>query len=840
MRPIQWKTLLLTAVMALLLTGCAAQAESAVSVSAEMGYDGTVTYISTMPLWVRLKNAGGDANLTVAVNITRYGSVYDRYEYPVTLAGGAEMHLTLPMTITYKQPAYTVEVLEDGKVVAGGEVKPRKVVSPYTLLVGVLSDAPQQLRYFNISQANDQLVRGDVWQTVDLTAATFPDNIDMLRAFRILAVDGVDVSAFSQAQQDALRQWIREGGIVIVGGGSTASVSYKFFGPVTGILSAAPYQAQGVDKALAEALSGGQFALSSPGALTGSVMLNGMRGGRGAVAELNGQPLIDRCTVDRGVVYTTAFSLGERPLSAWNGLSGYWQRMLLTYDQGNYQRIINELSSYYDTGYNGNSWVLRYMQLPNRDPVLPAVLLIAAFLALSGIGSYLLLKRLDKREWMWLTVPLLSLVCALLTVGISSRMQLNKPAAVAYEVITVDEAGLAEAHVTAGVASAETKPITVSTVNGETIVPTQADYSSYYPDEEETDKRPPQLRYTYVYGDRMQVILPSAAAWEVQTLKVEPARQPVLPIRASVWWGKDGLHGEVENGTDLTLEPGFIITNQGYCSVPRLMPGEKTEFAILENQSRKQDPDKGYQIYDGEIVASAWVDTYEIVDWALHPKRLQDENYTYSAEEMREMSYKEGLLQACQERWGGRGVFRYVTFTDQAEPVAFALNGNPVERSAFDAVIDTKILYRAVGEEGLVKLTGGMVPAYNCELDSKHAPFSTGVALGNSAYFSLRDEPVLCFALGEIEGLDLSRLKINKASISSESYGVKPRLWLYNTSRGEWQELSFNALPAVISGDLLRTCLDDAGRLFLRAGLPAGVQYGDLDNPSLTLEGRIE
>lgn len=33
------------------------------------------------------------------------------------------------------------------------------------MLVGVLSDSPQTLSYLNIGTANDQLMRGEVWQT---------------------------------------------------------------------------------------------------------------------------------------------------------------------------------------------------------------------------------------------------------------------------------------------------------------------------------------------------------------------------------------------------------------------------------------------------------------------------------------------------------------------------------------------------------------------------------------------------------------------------------------------------------------------------------------------------
>ena len=75
--------------LALLLFLCAAQADGEISVSAEMGYENTVSYLAAMPLRVRIRNAGGDADLTVAVNLTRSQYEYDRCEYPVFLAGGA-------------------------------------------------------------------------------------------------------------------------------------------------------------------------------------------------------------------------------------------------------------------------------------------------------------------------------------------------------------------------------------------------------------------------------------------------------------------------------------------------------------------------------------------------------------------------------------------------------------------------------------------------------------------------------------------------------------------------------------------------------------------------------
>ena len=99
---------MLAAAVAALICLCmlpAAWGEADILVSADIGYDGLVTYLSTMPLRVTLENGGGDAELVVAVNVNRTELEYDRYEYPITLAGGAKMQLVLPLRINYKQPS---------------------------------------------------------------------------------------------------------------------------------------------------------------------------------------------------------------------------------------------------------------------------------------------------------------------------------------------------------------------------------------------------------------------------------------------------------------------------------------------------------------------------------------------------------------------------------------------------------------------------------------------------------------------------------------------------------------------------------------------------------------
>lgn len=835
MRPTIWLKMFFTAALCTLLCLGGAQAAPAVSVSAEIGYDGMVTYLYAMPLRVTLKNTGSDADLTVAVNVDRSEREYDRYAYPITLAGGAEMSLTLPLTLNYKQAEFSVEVLSGEETVARCAVRAQKIIAPNTLLVGVLSQNPQALSYMNINAANDQLLRGDLWQTVPLTQESFPTDIALLRAFRILAVDGVDVSAFSIAQQEALQQWLREGGIVIVSGGGTAAASYKGFSALTGVLAMTPYQAQGVDQALLRSLSNTQFAPAVSDRALGNTMLCELRGGKNAVAELDGKPLIDRCLVDQGVVYSAGFSLSEKPLAGWSGMTCFWQRMLLSQDQALYQRVMNELNNYYARNNDSyvDTWLLRQLPLKNEDPVLAVILLTAAFVLLSGVGSYFVLKRFDRREWMWVTAPVLSLACAGALYLLGGRMALNKPAAVTYAVVSVNAEGYTDTRVMAGVAASARTPLRVSAADGARVRP-GADYSmGDYNDADEQEEMRKRLRYLYTEGETPSLTLPNSEPWTVQPLIVTPGAPVECPVSAAVWWEEDGLHGQIVNRSDLILQSGYAFTSAGFCSVPQLLPGQSHDFAILQNDKSKEGV-----ITDGELVKGSWADSYSIVSAAVQP---EDENARsgMSAEETAAYNRRYSLINTCMGRWNNYSFFRYVTFSDDVGRVTLQIDGRDVRRAAQGTVIDVQMEYRVMSDSGLVRLTRGMIPAYNCDVYADGTPVNNGAALEDYAYFPLRNEPVICFALGQIKGLELDQVEITNATFHCESYGTQPRIWLYNAAGGVWEEAQYAALPIAIGGEVLARCADAQGQLFVRLTPSAGGgSNGEVYNPVLTLEGR--
>lgn len=842
----------LIAVLCLLLCTASALADGGVTVSADFGYDGAVTYLSAMPLRVTLKNDGADTELTVAIDVDRSSSEYDTYEYPLSLASGAEKQLVIPIMLNYKQKTYTVRVTGKEGLIASVPITPKKVIAPTTLLVGVLSDSPQTLNYLNIGTANDQLMRGEVWQTIALTQDTFPDSYELMRAFSFLAVDGVDISQFSDAQRQALETWLKNGGVAIVGGGTRAVSAYRGFAGMTGITTGAPYSAQGAAQALVDALSDTQFPLTeSAVSAQGTALLSPINGDLAQqIAALEGKTLIARSQVGSGLVYTTAFSLSEKPLSGWKGMSCFWQRVLLSTGASAYQNLVDSSSNYYRSSrdYYTDTSMLTTLGIANDESMIYPMLAIAVFLLLAGAGSYLLLKRLDKREWMWLTVPVLSACCVGVLSLMGSRMQLNKPAATAYSIYNISSDGRTSSATMAGVAIAQKENMTVSTRENALVEPSNT-YYSYYEEDDDTKTYMHSLRYLYTLGEKRAVTFPAAGAWEVQLLYIQPEENTQLNVSASIWWEDDGLHGEIVNNSDYTLDAGYVLTMYGYCTTPRILPGQTAKIAIVENPSRKEGG-----AYDGEMINEKLSSSMSYIDniiyAALHPFDPQatydNSNHyqTMTTDEINQLNLRSTLISAVRSSWYGsyrdyndKSLFRYITFNDTLGDVQLTVNGTDVERTAHCAIIDVQIKYVAVSETGHVKVPAGITPYELGALDSQQRPYSLGVR-SSSSYFMLRDEPVLCFSLGQVDGVDVSRLTLTSLTLDGQTYGSGVVVRIYDQQAQAWDTVNSAGMPMTLSEENLGRYMDAQGNVFVRASQQGG-RDGELDTPSLAFEGKV-
>lgn len=815
------RLLILLAVLALAMTG-GALAESAVRLEAQTGYDGLMAYMKEMPVRVTLTNDGADTEGTLRVKVFRGTDQFDLYETPVSLAAGAVKDVIVYVTPITLQKEYEIFFEPDSGEAAAVTVSPTQSLSPSTALIGALSDTPSALSYLNITEAADPLMRSEYFQIVPLTPDTFPRTTSALNAFSMLVIDGVDARALDEQCLKALDQWLNTGGVVLVGGGTQAAAGYPLFeSQYTGIKAGALTEGENVEAALLG------YVMSARATSGGIMPVNETTGGDAAlISGASGTPLVYMTPVNMGRVFTCAFSLSDKPLSASSTMRGLWQSVMLQSMPKLYASMLSRNTD--DQEYIG-TYSLSNMPVENNGSLIPALIICILFILMASFGSYFLLKKFDKRELMWAIVPALAVVAALSMMLVGNGMEMNKPIVVSITQINQDETGMVTANAMLGATSRDPGEMLLSVPGSLSMRPSDGAYYSGYSEDGEPPVR--VFKYRYVQGDKPAVGYRPSAPWTVNyaLARLQP---PEGHIELSVWKEKDGLHGTVANHMGVPLPEGYLFTTDGYCRVPAIAPGAEVECAIL------QDPKPDGFIHDGLMLPTSGVKTnsddvnmYSIISAAFYPESQVPDYKGRDYEDPREQTIS-SINQSISKgvEYGNNPGIHYVAITEDVLELTASINGQPVTRLAQSTLVDVKANYSAISPTGYVYYARGMLLPN--EASAMDIPINTNTAAGT--YYPVAEAPCFCFVIPDVD-----KIKIDALNLYSKYYFQgKLNMMLYNTRTNEWE--TYEDKKALTLGAEATDYINEKGELFLRYKPGEGVEsYADVQRPHISIEGSV-
>ena len=357
-------------------------------------FDGYYRENNWLPLRITVSNAGDPLDGRLIVRPETSGRVVSSaYSSPVNLPTGGEREVFLYVQARSFPPRLVVELLdEDGQRVAERSAELTPILGNDMLHVVVAPPTTQTILLTNVHAASYQAHQAR-WEPAHL-----PDDPAALLAVDTIFLINLPDESLRGSQRQALLDWVSAGGQLIVTGGTSWQGAASLLGDV---LPLNPTGTQTIDSLGAIATWVGDDAPLEARSVLATGELH--ESARVLIAE-GDLPLLIRRSYGGGTIDFLALDPGLEPLRSWNGQQSLWWQMLSSRPpQPAWMRGILDYPE-----AAASVAVLPGVEL--LPPASTMLLFISAYIVLIGPINYIVLARINRRGFAWITMPLLILI----------------------------------------------------------------------------------------------------------------------------------------------------------------------------------------------------------------------------------------------------------------------------------------------------------------------------------------------------------------------------------------------------------------------------------------------
>jgi hypothetical protein len=504
---------------------------------------------------VDLENAG--PTVTGELRVAGGSDSKSRFGVPVELATGSRKTYLL-----YAQPpgfGANVKVqLVDGETVVSEAVVAIALHDNAQLVTGVVSENPARI----VGELDLLPGATGVAPTITtLTPADLPERIQAWSGLDRLVWQDVDASALTPAQLAALRTWLAGGGrLVIVGGTAGADVLSAF---PDDLLPYRPDAVLDVDPDALRPILG----TIPEGATT--VTAYAGEPGEGRVLATSGDRVI---AADLQVGSGSVTLLGFDPTATWIAEgetldTPLWRRMLPARSTGGAVSLSDD-----------SQIVSAVMNLPSLalPPIGGLIVLLFGYIVLVGPVNYLVLRKLDRREWAWVTVPALIAVFAVGSFGIGGLLRGSD--------VIVHEVGIVRGAPGTGAATIQSYLGVFSPSRSTYQVRVGGDALVAAPINGDVFGTGAATALDVIQGDPSHIRNLDVGFGSIRTIRAE-ASATGPEVSADLRLEDGRLKGSVTNGSTRRLEAAAIVVGTSAARLGDIEPGEAVEvdMAVAAN-----------------------------------------------------------------------------------------------------------------------------------------------------------------------------------------------------------------------------------------------------------------
>ncbi|MFF2449852.1 hypothetical protein ACFVSW_22680 [Neobacillus sp. NPDC058068] len=393
-----------------------------IRIAVKEGFDGKIKSGRGFPVQVTVDNSGPDFTGDILFNFaTSYNS-----------SGAKAISIDVPKgskkTYTLSIPAFSEDYSNNGQIkqsiflykgswrdnheqdFIGDKILKPKYIDQDKSTIGFLSEDSDRLKELKVMALANQI------EPIMLTEEMVADDEVGLDSLDYILIDEFAISKLKKPQQQAILNWIQNGGKLIAGAAPNAAGS---FGSLYQVLPMKPDKEVAADTKFFQ-LTPALLAFQHIPVFVGQVEL-----GADIAVKSGDLPMVVHKGYGAGEIWQTAFSLGDEPLSSWKEY-GQWfaaSPMLSSTSKSQFQ---NGGQNQFDMLFNEFAEINEYFS-SSQFSVGQIGLFLFIYLLLLAPFLYFLLKRLDKREHAWWIIIGAAVISSVGIFAIGAKDRIAKP-----------------------------------------------------------------------------------------------------------------------------------------------------------------------------------------------------------------------------------------------------------------------------------------------------------------------------------------------------------------------------------------------------------------------------
>ncbi len=685
-----------------------------------------------------------------------------------------------------------VSLVDEGGNVVFQKYVPVDALSPETVAVGVLSEQPAQVQYLagmNLSEKTSVFF---------LDRDTFPESDNVMDNFAVLIIDDFDTATLGDAQKKALKNWVDNGGLLVLGTGvqaqkvlsgldfvdvslnGTQSVSGVSAPDGTALSLSAPLTVAGIsaEKASVKWEANGTPLTSLMPYGSGYVLMHhfalglapfanmpqqGISAEKASVKwEANGTPLTSLMPYGSGYVLMHHFALGLAPFANMpqqtDVLEGLCSGLYDIGEESARVEIANQLR------YAANN----FPSVAGSSMVV-IFLVVGIYIVLAGPVMYIVLKKKDRRELGWITIPVLSVVFLGVVFVLAGRSTYHNGLISTKAIVEMEQdSSIGEAQIAMAVKVPGSGDVTLES---ELPIPVQPQVDNGWYD---GNGKAEEIDYKVTTGDGTNITFYNNMAWETNNVSASTTLELGGSVSSSMAFDGEKVVGTVTNGTSVNFMDAYLKLDYVYIPLGELPAGETMEVSYdlsTENINAR---------YGERLTNLVTGDGTTVWDQVQNGTITEERGYTLRREqELMEILHNWDTTE--QSQWENSQItYEFFGFSDMPifDSVKY-LNGKPTRENYLT-------MFHTVGTKDLSH-------EKSFDLPFTVLPETTDQAVNYdnwnnfcevNNYMDTEQEVILRYAVGEGVRID----EIQFAFDESYGSGMYADPQVYNVKTGQWED----------------------------------------------------